>query len=134
MRALNVLSYHLAIGTLINILYSFALPDRHIRYKFLFPVYAQGYIIRWFLNKTHIWVKYWVTRKLPQINAANHATFPKQTRKITVQICGNFWVTQYNMFKKFSPIFIVYTLQENKQDFVDIHQRNICSKMTFVLG
>ena len=38
---------------------------------------------------------YWVTQKLPQIYTANHATFPIQIRKITVQICGNFWVTQY---------------------------------------
>ena len=35
---------------------------------------------------------YWV--KLPQIYTENHATFPIQIRKITVQICGNFWVTQ----------------------------------------
>ena len=34
--------------------------------------------------------------KLPQIYTANHATFPIQIRKITVQICGNFWVTQYH--------------------------------------
>ena len=35
----------------------------------------------------------------PEVTAnlsANHATFPKRIRKITVQICGNFWVTQYN--------------------------------------
>ena len=38
----------------------------------------------------------WVTQKLPQIYTANHATFPIRIRKITVQICGNFWVTQYN--------------------------------------
>ena len=38
---------------------------------------------------------YWVTPKLPQIYTANHATFPIRIRKITVQICGNFWVTQY---------------------------------------
>ena len=31
---------------------------------------------------------------LPQIYTANHATFPIQIRKITVQIFGNFWVTQ----------------------------------------
>ena len=37
---------------------------------------------------------YWVTQKLPQMYAANHATFPKHIRKITVQIRGNFWVTQ----------------------------------------
>ena len=37
---------------------------------------------------------YWVTRKLLQIYTANHATFPIRIRKITVQICGNFWVTQ----------------------------------------
>ena len=39
---------------------------------------------------------YWVTQKLPEIYAANHATFPIRIRKITVPICGNFWVTQYN--------------------------------------
>ena len=38
---------------------------------------------------------YWVTQKLPQIYTANHATFPIQIRKIKVQVCGNFWVTQY---------------------------------------
>ena len=38
---------------------------------------------------------YWVTQQLPQIYTANHATFPIQICKITVQICGNFWVTQY---------------------------------------
>ena len=36
-----------------------------------------------------------MTQKLPHICTANHATFPIQIRKITVQICGNFWVTQY---------------------------------------
>ena len=33
----------------------------------------------------------------PEVTAnitANHATFPIRIRKITVQICGNFWVTQ----------------------------------------
>ena len=38
---------------------------------------------------------YWVTQKLPQIYTAYHATFPIQLRKITVYICGNFWVSQY---------------------------------------
>ena len=38
---------------------------------------------------------YWVTQKLPQIHTANHPTFPIRIRKITVQICGNFWVTRY---------------------------------------
>ena len=28
----------------------------------------------------------------------HHATSPIQIRKITVQICGNFWVTQYDLF------------------------------------
>ena len=37
---------------------------------------------------------YWMTQKLPQIHTANHATFPIQIRKITVQIFGIFWVTQ----------------------------------------
>ena len=36
-------------------------------------------------------VKYCATQKLPQIFTANHGTFPIQIRKITVQICGNFW-------------------------------------------
>ena len=40
-------------------------------------------------------LQYWVTQMLPQIYTANHATFPIQIRRITVQICGNFWVTQY---------------------------------------
>ena len=39
--------------------------------------------------------RYWVTQKWPQIYTANHATLPIQIRKSTVQICGNFWVTQY---------------------------------------
>ena len=38
---------------------------------------------------------YWVTQKLPQIYTANYTTFPIRIRKITVQICGHFWVTQY---------------------------------------
>ena len=42
---------------------------------------------------------YWVTQKLPQIYTAIHTTFPIQIRKITVQICGNFWVTQYSKFE-----------------------------------
>ena len=32
---------------------------------------------------------------LRQIYTANHATFPIRKCKNTVQICGNFWVTQY---------------------------------------
>ena len=39
---------------------------------------------------------YWVVHRLPQIYTANHATFPIQIRKITVKICGYFWVTQYS--------------------------------------
>ena len=34
----------------------------------------------------------------PEVNAniyCTHATFPIGIRKITVQLCGNFWVTQY---------------------------------------
>ena len=42
---------------------------------------------------------YWVTQKLPHIYTANHATFPIRIRKLTVNICGNFWVTQYNYMK-----------------------------------
>ena len=33
--------------------------------------------------------------KVLQIYTANHVTFPIQLRKITVRICGNFWVIQY---------------------------------------
>ena len=43
-------------------------------------------------------MRYWVTQKLPQLYTANHATFPIQIRKITVHICGNIWVTQYDRF------------------------------------
>ena len=52
-----------------------------------------------YLRTVYCWyfqsIWYWVTQKLPQIYTVNHATFPIQIRKITVQICGNFWVTQY---------------------------------------
>ena len=51
-------------------------------------------LIKDILNWMHICI-YWVTHKLPQIYTANHATFPIQIRKITVHICGKFWVTQY---------------------------------------
>ena len=37
---------------------------------------------------------YWVIQKLPQIYTANNAIFPIRIRKLTVKICGNFWVTQ----------------------------------------
>ena len=40
------------------------------------------------------YMRYWVTKKLLQIYTAKHATFPIRIRKITVQICGNFWFTQ----------------------------------------
>ena len=36
-----------------------------------------------------------MVHKLLQIYTANHSTFPIQILKITVQICGNFLVTQY---------------------------------------
>ena len=39
---------------------------------------------------------YWVTQKLPHIYTSNHANFPIRIRKIPLQICGNFWVTQYH--------------------------------------
>jgi len=41
-----------------------------------------------------------VTQKLTQIDTGNHATFPVKIRKIKVQICGNFWVTQYAVNKR----------------------------------
>ena len=54
---------------------------------------------------------FWVTQKLPQMYTANHATFPIQIRKITVQICGNFWVAQYiAKFMQKSPLTPEYTL------------------------
>ena len=37
-------------------------------------------------------VSYWVTQKLSQIYTANHATFTRQIRKVTVKSCGNFLV------------------------------------------
>ena len=57
---------------------------------------------------------YWVTQKLPQIYTANHATFPIRMRKITVQICGNFWVTQLinlNVLLSFALICEICTKQ-----------------------
>jgi len=49
--------------------------------------------LKFFFN--NILLEYWVTQKLPQIHTANPTTFPIRIRKITVQICGNFWVTEY---------------------------------------
>ena len=46
-------------------------------------------------------IKYWVTQKLPQINNVNHATFSIKIHKITVQICGNFWVPQHIVHQNF---------------------------------
>ena len=53
---------------------------------------------------------YWVTQKLPQIYTANHATFPIQIRKITLQICGNFWVTQYMASYHIVIVVLIYML------------------------
>ena len=68
---------------------------------------------------------YWVTQKLPQMYNANHATFPIQISKITVQICGNFWVAQYHacvrnltqaVFRSGSETPLLYTtLQHSNQ-------------------
>ena len=52
---------------------------------------------------------YWVTQKLPHIYTANHATFLIQIRKIRVQICGNFWVTQYVQFWLLKGIFSFFS-------------------------
>ena len=41
--------------------------------------------------------------KLPQIYIANHATFRIQMYAITVQICGNFWGTQYSSQHTLKP-------------------------------
>ena len=45
-------------------------------------------------NMFQFCLNYLVTQKLPQIDTVHHATFPIKIRKIIVQICGNFWVTQ----------------------------------------
>ena len=42
---------------------------------------------------------YWAFHILSQIYTENHATFPIQIDVITVQICGNFWGTQYVLDK-----------------------------------
>ena len=63
---------------------------------------------------------YWVPHKLPQKYTANHATFPIQIHKITVQICGNFWGTQYDpvvgwWMGSFNPLFCLQRqMQINK--------------------
>ena len=56
-----------------------------------------------FENIHKIMDTYWLTQKLPPIYTANHATFPIRIRKITVQICGNFWVTQYLHITEYEP-------------------------------
>ena len=64
------------------------------------------------LIKTEMNFKCWVVHKLPQIYTANHATFPIQIRKITVQICGNFWVTQYllHVERKSPEMFVLSSI------------------------
>ena len=52
-----------------------------------------------------------MTQKVPQIYTANHATFPIRIRKITVQISGNFWVTQYIEIQEFANLNVVLTEQ-----------------------
>ena len=60
---------------------------------------------------------YWVVHKLPQIKIA---TFSLQIGKIKVQICGNFWVTQY--VESFCSqetkalVIAVHTLRQISQD------------------
>ena len=58
---------------------------------------------------------YWVTQKVPQIYTANHATFPIRIRKITEQIYGNFWVTQYLNGKLSTELYM-----EEESDFQGI--------------
>ena len=69
------------------------------RYSHCKKYYQGSYAVSLFSQSmllSHLIVTYyWVTQKLPQIYTANHATFAIRIRKITVQICGNFLVTQY---------------------------------------
>ena len=55
---------------------------------------------------------YRVAHKLPQIYTANHATFPIQIHKITVQISCNFWGTQY-IKKKENQFGLVFSWRSN---------------------
>ena len=63
-----------------------------------------------------------MVHKLPQIYTANHVTSPIQKRKITVQICDNFWVTQYSWIYETTPPHIIIAhirtlkLYENKKE------------------
>ena len=57
--------------------------------------------------------RYWVTQKLPQLYTAYRATFPIRILKITVQLCGNFWVAQYNQHT-----LIVFTLQSPRSSII----------------
>jgi len=62
----------------------------------------------WRPNQVHTFhiylhLKLFLTQKLLHIYTANHATFPIQIRKITVQICGDFWVHSKNGIKRFLP-------------------------------
>ena len=45
-------------------------------------------------NKRFFWCNIQGDPEVTEIYTANHATFPKQIRKITVQICCKFWVKQ----------------------------------------
>ena len=75
--------------------YSFSTvcPRRNYMFINLFPILFCNLLYK--IGQDFLDI-YWVTQKLPQIYTANHATFPIRIRKITVQICDNFWVTQYS--------------------------------------
>ena len=57
----------------------------------------------------------------PEVTAT-HAIFPIRIRKITVQICGNFWVTQYPRFP-FSPGILSKILRWSGELKMEIEER-----------
>ena len=78
-------------------------------------------IVHYFLDRQYVeWynIIYWAFHILPQIYTENHATVPIQIDEVTVQVCGNFWGTQYlsrrlrpNCFE--SPGFDISVESEN---------------------
>ena len=66
------------------------------KYRIAQPIFC---CINWTLIAHAIVIPF--ISELPQIYTANHATCPIKIRNITVQIYGNFWVTQQDKLLQF---------------------------------
>ena len=67
---------------------------------------------------------YWVTQKLPQIYTANHTTFPLHIRKVTVHICGNFWVIQYQAYWDYEKTIRIHYFKQKSDTDPDFKNQN----------